>query len=62
MASVIIVYAWKNVGMNMVYWIAALQAVPEELHEAAGSMALTAARRSSMLRFRSSCPQVRSLQ
>ena len=35
MASVIIVYAWKNVGMNMVYWIAALQAVPEELHEAA---------------------------
>lgn len=34
MGTLIAVYVWKNVGMNMVYWIAALQAVPEELYEA----------------------------
>lgn len=35
MYTLIAVYVWKNVGMNMVYWIAALQGVPEELYEAA---------------------------
>lgn len=35
MASVIIVQVFKNVGLNMVLFLAALQGVPEELYEAA---------------------------
>jgi multiple sugar transport system permease protein len=35
MASVIVVQLFKNVGLNMVLFLAALQGVPTELHEAA---------------------------
>lgn len=35
MFTVIIIYVWKNLGMNMIYWIAGLQSVPRELYEAA---------------------------
>jgi multiple sugar transport system permease protein len=35
MPSVIIVGIWKNVGYSMVIFLAALQSVPEELHDAA---------------------------
>ncbi len=35
MASVIVVQIFKNVGLNMVLFLAALQGVPAELHEAA---------------------------
>jgi multiple sugar transport system permease protein len=35
MASVIIVQVFKNVGLNMVLFLAALQGVPQELYEAA---------------------------
>lgn len=33
--SVVVVQVFKNVGMNMVLFLAALQGVPEEIHEAA---------------------------
>ncbi|NIK67395.1 MULTISPECIES: sugar ABC transporter permease [unclassified Paenibacillus] len=33
--TVIIIYVWKNLGINVVYWLAGLQSVPRELHEAA---------------------------
>ncbi|MFH5184309.1 carbohydrate ABC transporter permease [Paenibacillus sp. TAB 01] len=35
MFTVIIIYVWKNLGMNMIYWLAGLQTVPRELYEAA---------------------------
>ncbi|NGP45371.1 sugar ABC transporter permease [Bacillaceae bacterium SIJ1] len=35
MMTVILINIWKNLGMNMVYWIAGLQGVPRELYEAA---------------------------
>lgn len=35
MLTVIMIYVWKNLGMNMIYWIAGLQGVPQELYEAA---------------------------
>lgn len=33
--TVIAVYVWKGLGLTMIYWLAALQVVPPELHEAA---------------------------
>ena len=35
MISVVLVQVFKNVGMNMVFFLAALQGVPEEMYEAA---------------------------
>ncbi|CQR47231.1 Lactose transport system permease protein LacF [Paraliobacillus sp. PM-2] len=35
MFAVIAVFVWKNLGMNMIYWLAALQGVPRQLLEAA---------------------------
>ncbi|MCS7464130.1 sugar ABC transporter permease [Paenibacillus doosanensis] len=35
MFTVIMIYVWKNLGMNMIYWLAGLQTVPRELYEAA---------------------------
>lgn len=35
MFTVIIVSVWKNLGINMVYWLAGLQGIPKELYEAA---------------------------
>jgi multiple sugar transport system permease protein len=35
MISVVMVQVFKNVGMNMVFFLAALQGVPEEMYEAA---------------------------
>ncbi|MDD9269200.1 carbohydrate ABC transporter permease [Paenibacillus sp. GCM10023248] len=35
MTTVIMIYVWKNLGMNMIYWLAGLQTVPRELYEAA---------------------------
>ncbi len=35
MFTVVIIYVWKNLGINMVYWLAGLQSVPRELYEAA---------------------------
>src|SRR5699024_2293007 len=35
MFAVIVVFVWKNLGMNMIYWLAALQGVPRQLLEAA---------------------------
>lgn len=34
LGTVILVSAWKNLGTNMVYWLAALQSIPPELYEA----------------------------
>lgn len=33
--TVVIIYVWKNLGMNMIYWLAGLQSIPRELYEAA---------------------------
>jgi ABC-type sugar transport system permease subunit len=33
--TVIVVFIWKNFGITMIYWLAALQTVPTELYEAA---------------------------
>jgi multiple sugar transport system permease protein len=33
--TVIGVYVWKSLGLTMIYWLAALQVVPAEIHEAA---------------------------
>jgi ABC-type sugar transport system permease subunit len=33
--SVLLVHVWKNFGTTMIYWLAALQTVPEEYYEAA---------------------------
>ena len=35
LSSVAAIYVWKWVGVSMVYWLAALQTVPQELYEAA---------------------------
>jgi ABC-type sugar transport system permease subunit len=35
MIAVIVVSAWKNMGTDMIYWLAGLQSVPQELYEAA---------------------------
>lgn len=35
MFTVIMIYVWKNLGMNMIYWLAGLQGIPRELYEAA---------------------------
>ncbi|WP_304942440.1 carbohydrate ABC transporter permease [Vallitalea guaymasensis] len=35
MSSVILISGWKNLGINMIYWLAALQSIPSELYEAA---------------------------
>ncbi|MFC3803992.1 carbohydrate ABC transporter permease [Cohnella sp. GCM10012308] len=35
MFTVVIVSVWKNLGINMVYWLAGLQSIPKELYEAA---------------------------
>lgn len=35
MGTVVVVSGWKNLGTNIVYWLAALQSIPEELYEAA---------------------------
>ena len=35
MVTVVIIYVWKNLGMNMVYWLAGLQSIPREVYEAA---------------------------
>ncbi len=35
MPSIVILAVWKNFGYNMIILVAALQAIPEELHEAA---------------------------
>ncbi len=35
MGTVIIIFTWKNMGTNMIYWLAGLQSVPQELYEAA---------------------------
>lgn len=32
---VLLAHTWKNFGMTLIYWLAALQTVPEELYEAA---------------------------
>ncbi|BCG58298.1 carbohydrate ABC transporter permease [Paenibacillus sp. URB8-2] len=37
MYAVIVTYIWKNLGMNMIYWLAGLQSIPRELYEAARS-------------------------
>jgi len=35
MFTVVIVSVWKNLGINMVYWLAGLQGIPKDLYEAA---------------------------
>jgi len=35
MIAIVIIAIWKSVGFQMVIWLAGLQAIPEELHEAA---------------------------
>lgn len=35
MPSVILVYVWKWLGLTMIYWLAALQTVPDDVYEAA---------------------------
>lgn len=35
MPSVILVYVWKWLGLTMIYWLAALQTVPEDVYDAA---------------------------
>ena len=35
MPTLIVVFVWKWIGTTMVYWLAALQTVPDELYEAA---------------------------
>jgi len=35
MIAVVVTYVWKNIGMNMIYWLAGLQGIPRELYEAA---------------------------
>lgn len=33
--TVVVVFVWKNFGITMIYWLAALQTIPAELYEAA---------------------------
>ena len=35
MFTVIIISVWKNLGINMIYWLAGLQGIPKDLYEAA---------------------------
>lgn len=35
MVTTILVYSWKHMGMNMIYWLTALQLVPKDVLEAA---------------------------
>ncbi|MRH43289.1 ABC transporter permease subunit [Aquibacillus halophilus] len=35
MFTVILVSVWKNLGVNLIYWLAGLQSIPQELYEAA---------------------------
>jgi multiple sugar transport system permease protein len=35
MFTAVIIYVWKNLGMNMIYWLAGLQSIPRDLYEAA---------------------------
>jgi len=35
MLTVVVVAVWKGFGVNMLYWLAGLQSIPEELYEAA---------------------------
>lgn len=35
MGTVVAISGWKNLGTNIVYWLAALQGIPDELYEAA---------------------------
>lgn len=48
MISVVMVQVFKNVGMNMVFFLAALQGVPDEMYEAAE---IDGARRWSQFRY-----------
>ena len=32
--SVVVVHIWKNLGITMIYWLAALQVVPQDIYEA----------------------------
>ncbi len=48
MISVVMVQVFKNVGMNMVFFLAALQGVPDEMYEAAE---IDGARRFSQFRY-----------
>jgi multiple sugar transport system permease protein len=48
MPAIVLLSVWKNFGYNMVILLAALQAIPEDLHEAAqldGASSLTVFRR-----------------
>ena len=35
LSTVVVVSGWKNLGTNIVYWLAALQSIPKDLYEAA---------------------------
>ncbi|MED4455840.1 sugar ABC transporter permease [Metabacillus fastidiosus] len=35
MFTVILISVWKNLGVNLVYWLAGLQSIPKDLYEAA---------------------------
>lgn len=35
MFTVILISVWKNLGINMIYWLAGLQGIPKDLYEAA---------------------------
>lgn len=35
MPTLVVVYVWKWLGLTMIYWLAALQTVPEDVYEAA---------------------------
>ncbi len=48
MPAIVVFAVWKNFGANMIIFIAALQAIPEELYEAAR---LDGARRWQLLRY-----------
>ncbi len=48
MPAIIVLAVWKNFGVNMIIFIAALQAIPDELYEAAR---LDGARRFAQLRY-----------
>ena len=35
MGTTIVIYVWKNVGTSMIYWLAGLQSIPQDLYESA---------------------------
>ncbi|OPH50443.1 ABC transporter permease [Paenibacillus ferrarius] len=35
MFTVVLISVWKNLGINMIYWLAGLQGIPKDLYEAA---------------------------